>query len=75
VVSSHFKDLVPGGGSNGLHDVPWGTGDSHAADMLRVLKEKGFKGPIAIEYEWKWDVPTLRKCVDFFYEEAGRLAG
>jgi sugar phosphate isomerase/epimerase len=75
VLSSHFKDLVPGGGSNGLHDVPWGTGDSHAADMLRVLKEKGFKGPIAIEYEWKWDVPTLRKCVDFFYEEAGKLAG
>ena len=32
--------------------------------MLCVLKEKGFKGPVAIEYEWKWDVPTLQACVD-----------
>jgi sugar phosphate isomerase/epimerase len=74
VVSLHFKDLVPGKGSNGFHDVPWGTGESRAADMLRALKEKGFKGPIAIEYEWEWDMPTLQKCVDFFHEEANKLA-
>ena len=42
--------------------------------MLRVLKEKGFKGPIAIEYEYKWDDETLKKCVDFFYAEANKLA-
>jgi sugar phosphate isomerase/epimerase len=73
VVSLHFKDLVAGEGSHGFHDVPWGTGESKAAEMLSVLKEKGFKGPIAIEYEWKWDVPTLRKCVDFFHEQANKL--
>jgi sugar phosphate isomerase/epimerase len=75
VVSLHFKDLVPGGGSHGFHDAPWGTGENHAAEMLSVLKEKGFKGPVAIEYEWKWDVPTLQKCVQFFYDQANKLAG
>lgn len=75
VVSLHFKDLVPGGGSHSFHDVPWGTGQSRAAEMLSVLKDKGFKGPIAIEYEYKWDVPTLRQCVTFFYKEANKLAG
>lgn len=74
VFSLHFKDLVPGDGPNGYHDVPWGTGDSKAAEMLAALKQKGFKGPIAIEYESKWDVPTLRKCSDFFYDQANQLA-
>ena len=74
VFSLHFKDLVPGEGPEGFHDVPWGTGESKAAEMLEVLKEKDFKGPIAIEYEWKWDIPTLQKCVDFFYEQADKLA-
>lgn len=75
VFSLHFKDLVPGESGRGLHDVPWGTGTSRAADMLAVLKEKGFKGPIAIEYEYQWDVPTLQKCVAFFCKEANKLAG
>jgi sugar phosphate isomerase/epimerase len=74
VFSLHFKDLVPNEDGKGLHDVPWGTGDSKAAEMLAVLKEKGFKGPLAIEYEYKWDIPTLQKCVDFFYEQADKLA-
>jgi len=74
VFSSHFKDLVPNADKKGWHDVPWGTGESRAADMLRVLKEKGFRGPIAIEYETTWDVPTLQKCVDFFNEQANKLA-
>jgi sugar phosphate isomerase/epimerase len=74
VFSLHFKDLVPGENGKDLHDVVWGTGQSHAAEMLAVLAEKGFKGPIAIEYEYKWDIPTLQKCVDFFYEQADKLA-
>ncbi len=74
VFSLHFKDLVKTEGSHEWHDVPWGTGDSKAAEMLAVLKQKGFKGPIAIEYETTWDVPTLRKCAAFFYEQANQLA-
>lgn len=74
-VSSHFKDLVANDNAKGLHDVVWGTGDSKAIEMLAVLKEKGFKGPIAIEFEYKWDIPTLKKCVAFFHEQANKLAG
>jgi sugar phosphate isomerase/epimerase len=74
VFSLHFKDLVPDANGKGLHDVPWGTGDSKAAEMLAVLKEKGFRGPIAIEYESRWDVPALEKCVKFFFDEANKLA-
>jgi sugar phosphate isomerase/epimerase len=72
VYSLHFKDLIKDGG--GYHDVPWGTGESKAAAMLATLKEKGFKGPIAIEYEHQWDLPTLQRCVDFFNEQTDRLA-
>ena len=72
VYSLHFKDLVKEG--NGYHDVVWGTGESKAKAMLQALKDKGFKGPIAIEYEYKWDLPTLQKCVDFFNEQANELA-
>ena len=57
-----------------MHDVVWGTGESKAAEMLKALKAKGFKGPIAIEFESKWDLPTLQKCVDFFNAEADKLA-
>ncbi len=74
VYSLHFKDLVKGAGSSGYHDVPWGSGESKAAAMLATLKKQGFQGPIAIEYEYTWDVPTLKKCVDFFNEQANRLA-
>ncbi len=72
VFSLHFKDLVKQG--NDYHDVPWGTGESKAAAMLATLKKKGFKGPFAIEYEYKWDLPTLQKCVDFFNEQTTELA-
>ena len=74
VFTLHFKDLVKDDNGKGLHDVVWGTRDSGAADMLAVLKDKGFKGPIAIEFEYKWDIPTLQKCVDFFNAEANKLA-
>ena len=75
VFTLHFKDLVPDANGKGMHDVVWGTGESGAAAMLAALKEKGFKGPIAIEFEYKWDVPTLQKCVNFFHAEANKLAG
>lgn len=75
VYSLHFKDLVPNEDKKGgWHDTIWGTGQSKAAEMLQVLKQKGFQGPFAIEYEYKWDVPTLQKCVDFFHEQANALA-
>jgi sugar phosphate isomerase/epimerase len=75
VVSSHFKDMAAGGGHGGYHDVIWGTGESDAAGQLAALKEAGFKGPISIEYEWKWTPEDLRACAAFFYAETNKLAG
>jgi len=72
--SLHFKDLAPNKAKKDYHDVPWGTGECRAAEMLATLKAKGFKGPIAIEWESKWDVPTLRQCVEYFHTEANKLA-
>ncbi len=74
IFSLHFKDLVPDKSGKHWHDVVWGTGDSHMADMMRVLKEKGFKGPFSVEYEYSWDMPTLKKCVRFFFNQANKLA-
>ncbi|QNN23084.1 sugar phosphate isomerase/epimerase [Planctomycetales bacterium ZRK34] len=75
VVSSHFKDLKPGGGHHGLHDVVWGTGESDAVAQLAALKAAGFKGPVSMEYEWKWSPEDLRACAAFFYAETNKLAG
>ena len=50
------------------------SGESKAAAMLSTLKQKGFKGPIAIEYESQWDLPMLQKCVEFFNEQTNQLA-
>jgi sugar phosphate isomerase/epimerase len=74
VFSSHFKDLVANKDGKNMHDVVWGEGNSKAAEMLAVLKAKRFQGPIAIEFETKWELPTLQKCVDFFNQQADKLA-
>lgn len=73
VVSLHFKDLNAGTGD--LHDVIWGTGASRAAEMLKVLAKKGFKGTFAIEFEHEWEPADLRKCAEFFHAQANELAG
>jgi len=73
IASLHFKDLNARTG-DGLHDVPWGTGESDAAGQLAELKRQGFKGVISIEYEHQWDEDTLAECVAFFHEQANALA-
>jgi len=74
VISVHFKDLAKGKTPNSFPDMPWGKGECDAAGMLTALRDKGFKGPIAIEWESKWDVPTLQQCVDYFHAQADKLA-
>jgi sugar phosphate isomerase/epimerase len=74
VFSVHFKDLALSEKSKNYHDVHWGKGECDAAGMLAALRDKGFKGPIAIEWESKWDVPILQTCVDYFHAEANKLA-
>ena len=69
IVSLHFKDIKDG------HDVPWGTGDGRAEEVLKELDRQGFEGVFSIEYEHNWigSMPEIRKCVQFFRQVAGAL--
>ena len=71
IISLHFKDIAPESAEGGPHDVIWGTGVLDVPSMLRILKEQGFKGYFAIEYEYNWDnsVPDIKKCIEYFNSE------
>lgn len=75
IITLHFKDLVKGAGSNGLHDVPWGTGTCDARGMLEELKRQHFHGAICIEYEYHWDnsIPEIAQCVKWFNQTCDEL--
>ena len=65
IVSSHLKDLnefSPEG-----HDVPFGTGVSDMAGILREYRKMKFMGSMSIEYEYNWDnsVPDVGQCIGF----------
>ena len=65
IISSHMKDL------NKLapdaHDVPFGTGVSDIAGVLKELKSQKFEGNISIEYEYHWEnsTPDVGQCIGF----------
>ena len=68
IISLHFKDIAPEEAEGGSHDVIWGTGVLDVPAMLGILKDQGFRGYFAIEYEYNWDnsVPDIRECIDYF---------
>ena len=68
IISLHFKDIAPEDSEGGSHDVIWGTGVLDVPAMLGILKDQGFKGYFAIEYEYNWDnsVPDIKECIDYF---------
>lgn len=72
VVSFHFKDLSKK--ARGGRDVPWGTGACDAAGMLAEMRRRGFKGIFSMEYEARWTMDDLAKCVTFFHAQAAKLA-
>ena len=69
IISLHFTDL-----NKKNHDVPWGTGQCDAADILAELKRQGFEGVIAMEYESHWEKEDLAQSVKFFREQCEKLA-
>jgi len=73
IISFHFKDLNRMGG--GAHDVPWGTGKGDLENVLRELREQGFRGVFSIEYEYHWDnsLPEIAQCVQWFEETCRKL--
>lgn len=69
LVSLHFKDIVGEPDETGWrHDCIWGTGVLDVPAMLQIMKDSGFEGYIAIEYEYNWDdsVPDIRQCLENF---------
>ncbi|MGN0234044.1 MAG: sugar phosphate isomerase/epimerase family protein [Bacteroidaceae bacterium] len=73
IITLHFKDIAPKQeGRQGQEDVIWGTGCLDVKGMLGVLKELGFKGYFAIEYENNWynSVPDIVKCIEYFNQTA-----
>jgi sugar phosphate isomerase/epimerase len=69
IVSLHLKDRKGNGGPN----TPWGQGDTPLKETLRFLKQKQYRFPGSIEYEYNTpegsDVLTeVKKCVQFCKE-------
>ena len=81
VICLHFKDLVPmesdseapaarkkNAQARQMHDVPWGTGQCKAREMMVELKRQNFKGAFCVEYEYHWEdsMPEIEKCAKFW---------
>ena len=75
IISFHIKDLNKMG-RKGEHDVPWGQGEANMKAILAKLKEAGWKGVMAAEYEHNWDnnVPEISQGMKFVNETAKELA-
>ena len=65
----HAKEIEDG------HDVPWGTAQGRMKGILTELHRQNYRGTFTVEYEHEWDnnVPSIRKCVDFFDTFASSL--
>ena len=71
IVSFHLKDLDKMGGG---HDVPWGTGKGDVKGVLAELRKQGFQGVFSIEYEHRFCLADLDKCVKHFNQCAKEIA-
>jgi len=68
--SVHFKDL-----NLDKQDVPLGTGELNASELLVELKRQKFKGVLTLEYE-SWGSKQhaeILQCLDFLNKEAKKL--
>ena len=68
IASFHLKDRTTP--AHGQKNLPWGTGDTPLAQILKTVKQKGWKMPATIELEY--DVPVdsnavreVVKCLEF----------
>jgi sugar phosphate isomerase/epimerase len=75
IISFHLKDVKPFGKVD-AEEVPWGTGKSDIAAILKEVRRQGIKPVIAIEYERQGDtLPELRQCLAFYEKTAAELGG
>lgn len=66
-----FKQMA----DRGMINVPFGTGVVNLPGIMEELKRQNFKGFMFIEYEHNFrnNVPEVKKSVEFFNQELGRL--
>jgi sugar phosphate isomerase/epimerase len=67
ILHLHMKDLNDKNGEED-RDVHWGTGVANIKGVIQELKDQGFKGMIAAEYENNWynNVPDVTASVAYF---------
>jgi sugar phosphate isomerase/epimerase len=74
ILSFHLKDIDEFGKVN-AEEVPWGTGKSDIAGILKEIHRQQVKPVIAIEYERSGDtLPALRQCLAFYEKTAADLS-
>jgi sugar phosphate isomerase/epimerase len=75
ILSFHLKDIEAFGKVD-AGEVPWGTGKSDIAGILKEIRRQGIKPAIAIEYERPGETrPALRQCLAFYEKTAAELGG
>ena len=69
IVTLHIKDRKRDQGAN----VPFGEGDTPIREVLTLLREKQYKIPANIEYEYDGDdtVEEVRKCFEYCRQALG----
>lgn len=72
IISFHVKDLNEYGMK--AHDVPWGTGRADIKGILTEVKRQGIKPVFSMEYEYRFTMPELAQCVEYFDKVAAGLA-
>ena len=68
IKSIHLKDRK--NPKNGKENVVWGTGDTPIKEVLLQIKDKKYKFPATVEYEYKTPsdstiIKEVKKCVDY----------
>ncbi|TXI70944.1 MAG: sugar phosphate isomerase/epimerase [Cyclobacteriaceae bacterium] len=68
IVSMHMKDRKSK--ANGGDNLPWGTGDTPLADVLKLMRDNKYTFPATIELEYKvpegsGTIEEVKKCLEF----------
>ncbi len=68
ISSMHIKDRQTP--ANGKGNLPWGQGDTPLADVLKLMRERKYTFPAAVELEYKIpegsnSVAEVRKCFEY----------
>jgi sugar phosphate isomerase/epimerase len=74
LLTMHFKDVDKI--AKGAVDVPFGTGVADVRGMLTTLKQSGFKGVFALEYEHgsgEQLIAEVKQCIAYFDTVAREL--